>query len=70
MLLILLLELEKQSVFDLPNCGSLTTQNALFVIDTSDSYNVLIGRDWIHPNACILRQYTNYSYYEVTYNCV
>ena len=33
--------------------GKKTTMTAFFVVDTSASYNALLGRDWIHPNLCI-----------------
>jgi hypothetical protein len=34
--------------------GSKTLPTAFFVIKGSGSYNLLLGRDWIHANCCIL----------------
>ncbi|OMO95998.1 reverse transcriptase [Corchorus capsularis] len=33
--------------------GSRTTISAFFVVDSSSSYNALLGRDWIHSNWCV-----------------
>ena len=33
--------------------GTKTTMVAFFVVETSVAYNILLGRDWIHPNYCI-----------------
>jgi hypothetical protein len=34
--------------------GSKTVPTAFFVVDIGGRYNVLLGRDWIHMNGCIL----------------
>jgi hypothetical protein len=33
--------------------GSKTVPTAFFVVDVKGSYNVLLGRDWIHANGCV-----------------
>ena len=33
--------------------GSKTTLSAFFVIDFTENYNILLGRDWIHANWCV-----------------
>ncbi|BAH91146.1 Os01g0554100, partial [Oryza sativa Japonica Group] len=33
--------------------GSKTIPTTIFVIDGKGSYNLLLGRDWIHANCCI-----------------
>jgi hypothetical protein len=34
--------------------GSKTMPMTLFVVDVKGCYNVLLGRDWIHANGCVL----------------
>jgi len=34
--------------------GSKTLLTTFFVVDTKGAYNILLGRDWIHANCCIL----------------
>jgi len=34
--------------------GSKTIPTMFFIINGKDSYTVLLGRDWIHANCCIL----------------
>jgi hypothetical protein len=34
--------------------GSKTMPTAFFVVDVKGRYNVLLGRDWIHANGCVL----------------
>ena len=34
--------------------GSKTLPTTFFVINGKGSYNLLLGRDWIHANCCIL----------------
>jgi hypothetical protein len=34
--------------------GSKTVPTTFFVVDIKGRYNVLLGRDWIHANECIL----------------
>jgi hypothetical protein len=34
--------------------GNKTVLTSFFVINSKSSYNVLLGRDWIHTNCCIL----------------
>ena len=34
--------------------GSKTALSAFFVIDSTTNYNILLGRDWIHANWCVL----------------
>jgi hypothetical protein len=34
--------------------GSKTILTAFFVVDVKGRYNVLLGRDWIHANGCVL----------------
>ena len=34
--------------------GSKTLLTTFFVIDGKGSYNLLLGRDWIHANCCVL----------------
>lgn len=34
--------------------GKKVSKTTLFVIDTYSNYNVLLGRDWIHVNGCVL----------------
>ncbi|OMO89495.1 Retrotransposon gag protein [Corchorus capsularis] len=33
--------------------GSKTSLSAFFVVDSSSTYNMLLGRDWIHSNWCV-----------------
>ena len=33
--------------------GSKTSLTAFFIVKSSASYNVLLGRDWIHANGCV-----------------
>ena len=33
--------------------GSKTSLLDFFVINSTTNYNVLLGRDWIHPNWCV-----------------
>ncbi|GKV11259.1 hypothetical protein SLEP1_g22525 [Rubroshorea leprosula] len=33
--------------------GSKTSMSAFFVVDSSATYNALLGRDWIHSNWCV-----------------
>ncbi|XP_059624663.1 uncharacterized protein LOC132267525 [Cornus florida] len=33
--------------------GGKTSFTAFFIIDSTAAYNLLLGRDWIHPNMCI-----------------
>jgi hypothetical protein len=33
--------------------GSKTLATAFFVADVHDSYNLILGRDWIHTNRCV-----------------
>ena len=33
--------------------GSKTSLTAFFIVNSSASYNVLLGRDWIHANGCV-----------------
>ena len=33
--------------------GTKTSMTAFFVVETTATYNALLGRDWIHPNFCI-----------------
>jgi len=39
--------------------GSKTLPMTFFVISGKGAYNLLLGRDWIHANCCILLQCTN-----------
>ena len=39
-------------MFDL-TIGSKTLPTTFFVINGKGSYNLLLGRDWIHANCCI-----------------
>jgi hypothetical protein len=34
--------------------GSKTVYTAFFVVDVKGRYNMLLGRDWIHANKCVL----------------
>jgi hypothetical protein len=34
--------------------GSKTVPTAFFVVDVKERYNMLLGRDWIHANECVL----------------
>ena len=34
--------------------GSKTTLFSFFVIDSIANYNIMLGRDWIHANWCVL----------------
>jgi hypothetical protein len=34
--------------------GSKMLPMTFFVVDIKGRYNILLGRDWIHPNECIL----------------
>ena len=34
--------------------GSKTALSSFFMIDSTASYNILLGRDWIHDNWCVL----------------
>ena len=34
--------------------GSKTALSAFFVIDATSNYNILLGREWIHANWCVL----------------
>ena len=34
--------------------GSKTSLTAFFIINSTTSYNVLLWRDWIHTNGCVL----------------
>jgi hypothetical protein len=34
--------------------GSKTLTTAFFVVDVGGRYNLLLGRDWIHANGCVL----------------
>jgi hypothetical protein len=34
--------------------GNKTVPTAFFVVDVKGRYNVLLGRDWIHANGCVL----------------
>ena len=34
--------------------GSRRSLTAFFVVESSASYNALLGRDWIHANWCVL----------------
>jgi hypothetical protein len=33
--------------------GSKTLATAFFVVDVQGSYNLILGRDWIHANCCV-----------------
>jgi hypothetical protein len=33
--------------------GSKTLPTTLFIVDGKGTYNVLLGRDWIHANYCV-----------------
>ena len=33
--------------------GSKTSLTAFFIVNSTASYNVLLGRDWIHANGCV-----------------
>jgi hypothetical protein len=33
--------------------GSKTVPTSFFIINSKSTYNVLLGRDWIHANCCI-----------------
>ena len=33
--------------------GSKTSLTAFFIVNSSASYNILLGKDWIHANGCV-----------------
>jgi hypothetical protein len=33
--------------------GNKTVPTSFFIVNSKSTYNVLLGRDWIHPNCCI-----------------
>jgi hypothetical protein len=34
--------------------GSKTIPTAFFVVDVKGKYNILLGRDWVHANGCVM----------------
>ena len=48
-------EISKYGILPIDNTiGSKTALSAYFVTDSTTNYNILLGRDWIHANWCVL----------------